>query len=260
MDFFKLFRYYLILILSVVFLFGACTTTHNTAEPRIQVNEAREKGDAQQANHETVLGVGDEIKVTVWRKDDLTRTLRIGSSGIIFFPLVGEIQATGLTPEQLNTKITEGLEKYFINPQVNVNVTSFRSRRVYVLGEVRKPGMFFIEDSMKVLEAISLAGGFTLDANTKNVILVSQSQHQLELSSLDLKALLEGGEQEQNVPLQKGDIVYVTPTLIADVERFMRRFYGIIEPIVELERGIIFGDEIADIITGKDRERIVISR
>lgn len=241
-------------------MFGGCFTTQRTMEPPIQVSESPEKGDAQQANRETVLGVGDEIKVTVWRKDDLTRTLRIGSSGIIFFPLVGEIQAAGLTPEQLHTRITEGLEKYFTNPQVNVDVVSFRSRRVYILGEVRNPGMFFIEDSMKVLEAISLAGGFTLDANTKNVILIKQSQHQIELSSLDLKALLKRGEPEQNVLLQKGDIVYVTPTVIADIERFMRRFYAIIEPIVELERGVIFGDEIADIITGKERQRIVITR
>jgi polysaccharide export outer membrane protein len=141
--------------------------------------------------------------------------------------------------------------EHVINPQVNVEVASYRNRKYYILGEVRKPGVFVIEDSVRVIEAIAMAGGFTWDARTNNVILVRQAPDHLELRSLNIDALLGKGELEQNVFLQRGDVVYVTPTTIVDIERFMKRFYTIILPLVEVERGIIFGYEVSDLIEGE---------
>ena len=226
--------------------------------PITQDGEGHSLAEAQAISPEDVLGIGDEIKVIVWRKDDLNRTLKIGSSGQIFFPLVGVIQSAGLTPNQLRSKITEGLSTHFVNPQVNVEISSYRSRKFYVLGEVQKAGMFMIESSASVIEAIAMAGGFTVDASLRNVILVRQESNQIEVRSLNLNAFLRSGDLHQNVQLQSRDIVYVVPTTITDISRFMLKFYTIILPLVEIERGIIYGYEISDLIQGKQSGRVVI--
>ena len=226
--------------------------------PITQDGEGHSLAEAQAISPEDVLGIGDEIKVIVWRKDDLNRTLKIGSSGQIFFPLVGVIQSAGLTPNQLRSKITEGLSTHFVNPQVNVEISSYRSRKFYVLGEVQKAGMFMIESSASLIEAIAMAGGFTVDASLRNVILVRQESNQIEVRSLNLNAFLRSGDLHQNVQLQSRDIVYVVPTTITDISRFMLKFYTIILPLVEIERGIIYGYEISDLIQGKQSGRVVI--
>lgn len=257
MDIHRISRLYQALLLGMAILSSGCSAGQPSIEVAAQIPESSENREALEPKPELVLGVGDEIKVTVWRKDDLTHTLRIDSSGIIFFPLVGEVQVAGLTVNQVRNKITDGLSRYYSDPQVNVDVTSYRSRRVYVLGEVAQPGSFVIEDSLKVVGAISLARGFTSDANMGNVILIRQGEKMIEFSSLDVERLLEEGDVKQNVFLHKDDIVFVPPTTIANVERFMRRFISIITPIVELERAIIYGHTINDLING-DRQSVVI--
>jgi polysaccharide export outer membrane protein len=244
----------LVLMLSLIVGFSGCAASHQPVKP---ADDRDLPEAAEDATKRAVLGVGDEIQIIVWRRDDLNRKLRIAPSGRIFFPLVGEIQAEGLSTDQLRLEITEGLSRHFLDPQVNVEVETYRNRRFYVLGEVRKPGVFIIEDSASVVEAIALAGGFTLEAKTDNVILVRKAPDYLELRALNIDALLEKADMTQNVFLQRGDIVYVTPTTIVDMERFMVRFYRIIAPLVELERGIIFGYEIDDLISGTS-QRIVL--
>ena len=242
------------LFCSLLCIFGCARSQY----PITQDGEGHSLAEAQAISPEDVLGIGDEIKVIVWRKDDLNRTLKIGSSGQIFFPLVGVIQSAGLTPNQLRSKITEGLSTHFVNPQVNVEISSYRSRKFYVLGEVQKAGMFMIESSASVIEAIAMAGGFTVDASLRNVILVRQESNQIEVRSLNLNAFLRSGDLHQNVQLQSRDIVYVVPTTITDISRFMLKFYTIILPLVEIERGIIYGYEISDLIQGKQSGRVVI--
>ncbi|MBI5442459.1 MAG: polysaccharide export protein [Deltaproteobacteria bacterium] len=201
-----------------------------------------------------VLGVGDEVKVTVWRHDDLTRNLRVGASGLAFYPLIGEVKLLGITPNQLRADLAQGLSRFVNDPQVSVEVVAFRSRRIQVLGEVRQPGVFMMEDSLTVLDAIAMAGGFTLDARTSNVVLARRVEKGIELRALDLQSFLDKGKVDQNVALERGDIVYVVPTIIANVERFMLRFGHIISPVVEVERGWVLGDAIVNIVTGKSTD------
>jgi polysaccharide export outer membrane protein len=253
----KIRRSFLVIMLGLIISFSGCAARHETVEPPIPRDQSRASLDAQNTEQKSILGVGDEIKVIVWRRDDLNRALRIGPSGKIFFPLVGEVQASGRTPDEVRAEITDGLVKHVVNPQVNVEVATYRNRRFYVLGEVRKPGVFVIEDSVKAVEGLAMAGWFTHDANPKNVILVRQIPDYLELRSLNIEALLQEGDTEQNVYLQRGDVVYVIPSTIVDIERFMRRLYVIIAPLVEIQRGIIFGYEISDLIEGKST-RIIL--
>jgi polysaccharide export outer membrane protein len=205
-----------------------------------------------------ILGVGDEVKVTVWKQDDLNRVLRIDPSGKVFYPLVGEIDAAGLSAEQLRRAITEGLGDYIDNPQVNVDIISFRSRKIYVLGEVKKPGILVIEDSMNIMDALLHSGGPTLKADQKKIILIRSHPDQIELQAIDLKSLFDTGDKSQMVSLQENDIIYVPPSFVANMDRFFEHVAKVIYPIAEIERSILLGDAIWRIFTGKSRQVTVV--
>jgi len=111
---------------------------------------------------------------------------------------------------------------------------------------------------MNVIEVIARAGGFTHDANKGSILLVRGELDNPELTCLDIKNFLKKGGRIQNVSLRKGDIVYVSTTTIANVSRFFRHLNTIIRPITELQRGIILGDEINDIVEGKNDRRVFI--
>lgn len=235
--------------------------------PRLRETKTKEIENSQtglntrdQVNQGFVLGVGDEVKITVWRQDDLNRVLRIDPSGKIFYPLVGEIDVAGLSAEELRRIITEGLSDYIDNPQVNVNITSFRNRKIYVLGEVNKPGILVIEDAMNIMDALLNSGGLTRDADKKKIILIRNHPDQIELRSIDIKSLFDTGDNSQMVALQKDDIIYVPPSFVANVDRFFEHVAKIIYPIAETERAILLGDAIWELIAGERAvERIIIS-
>lgn len=211
----------------------------------------------------SVLGPGDELTFNVWRHDTLERTVQIDPSGNIYLPLVGEMKASGLTIVQLRKKISSRLSKYIVNPQVDISVSSLQSQKVHVLGEVNSPGSFVILDRrMLVWEAISQAEGFTNDANKDEVLLVRSEKGVARVTALNLniKEMAKNGKLDQNVYLRNGDIVYVPPSFIANVERFMVRFYNIINPFASLERGIIMAPEALNVLRGEEAEKeIVIS-
>ncbi len=106
------------------------------------------------------IGAEDILYIQVWRENDFTRQVIVRPDGKITMPLVGEIQAAGLTPDQLTTHVTEGLTKYLNNPQVSVTVLQVNSRKYYITGGINKPGAYPLVVPTKVLEALSSAGGF----------------------------------------------------------------------------------------------------
>lgn len=205
------------------------------------------------------LGSGDEIKVSVWRHESLDKTFVVPPGGWVSFPLVGDVQVIGLTSIELRDRIRTGIEKYFSDPQVTVEIVAFRSKRVYVLGEINRPGVLYLSSPLSVVEAISLAGGFTFDATEKTVLLIREKEENVqEVYSLDLKAAISQGKAEANPLLEPGDIVYVPTILIANVSRFMRHINAIISPIVEAERAIIFGPDAIDVLKGERPKRTVV--
>lgn len=204
------------------------------------------------------IGIGDELRITVWKNDDLTRELRVSPGGVIFYPLVGEIQVVGVGTEDLRRTITERLREYLADPQVNVDIVKFRSRKVYVLGEVQNPGMVVIEDSATLLDAVMSAGGFTVDADLENVLLVQRVAGEVRLGMVDMRAGFEGRSNAFTTLLKGGDVVYVLPTRIADAGRFFRHVSEVIRPFVEMERVIIYGDKVERIFRGDGSGAVVI--
>lgn len=193
---------------------------------------------------EFILGPGDTIEISVYRNDDLKKTVKIDVSGIISYPLVGDIKAAGLGILQFRDKIRDGLSKYIVNPQVSVNVTSGQSQKVIVLGEVNKPGIFSLDSAMTALEAMSKSGGFTIDAKLKSILLIRGGLKKPELVTLNLETALNEGDFAQNVYLQNGDIIYVPAATIANVSRFFDYLARIISPLLSLESGYFTGQQI----------------
>ncbi|MBI5049580.1 MAG: polysaccharide export protein [Nitrospirae bacterium] len=193
---------------------------------------------------EFILGAGDTVEISVYRHDDLKKTAKIDISGIISYPLVGDIKAAGLGILQFRDKIRDGLSKYIVDPQVSIGLTTIQSQKVIVLGEVKNPGFFQIETSLTALEAISQAGGFTLDGKKKSVLLIRGGMNKPQLITLNLEKALTEGDLTQNVMLQRSDIIYVPRTFISNVDRFFGHLSTIISPLLSLESGYYIGQQI----------------
>lgn len=233
------------LFISILLLIIGCAS----AGPELNVHSAEEIRPVSVS--EFTLGPGDVIEVNVWRHDDLSKKLQVDPYGKIYYPLVGEIEASGKSVITVREAIVKGLSKYFVNPVVNVSVASIQSQKVLVLGEVSNPRVFSIDRPMSVLEAIAHSGGFTRDAKKENVLVIRSEKSSTHLIKVDLKSTIKKGELQQNIALQKGDIVYVPATLIADVSRYFRHLQNILAPIVLLEQGIVLGPDVVDVFEGK---------
>ncbi|OGP09553.1 MAG: hypothetical protein A2X87_00035 [Deltaproteobacteria bacterium GWC2_42_51] len=200
---------------------------------------------------EFVLGPGDEIEITVYRNEDLNRKILIPPDGIISYPLIGEIKVGGTGITLVRRQLTEELNKYIINPQVSISVLTLRSQKIFVLGEVGRPGMFQINGPLDAVEAISMAGGLTLDANGKSVLLIRGDMSKPEIKTLNIADFFKKGEFSENASLQKGDIIYVPSSYIASVDRFFKHLQNIISPIVLMETGIVLEPLVEDVFSGE---------
>ncbi len=156
-----------------------------------------------------VIGPQDTLEISVWKETDLSRTVPVRPDGKISLPLLNDVQAAGLTPTQLRAQIAEKLKKYVTEPQVTVVVTVINSQRVFMLGEIARPGAYPLLPGMSVLQAISSAGGFSEYAKTKKIyVLRTENGKQLKLP-FNYKEVIRGSRTEQNVLLKAGDTIVV---------------------------------------------------
>ena len=179
-----------------------------------------------------VFGPGDSIDISVWRHEDLNMQIKISPDGAISYPLIGRMDIAGMTYPELMGLLTERISAYYVDPQVSVNILEVSSMKVYVLGYVRTPSVQQIESELDVVGALTKAGWITSDSRTNNILLIRGGLEEPELFTIDLDQLLATGDVRQNVPLQKGDILYVPPKTIVNVETFFRRISGILSPFV----------------------------
>jgi polysaccharide export outer membrane protein len=154
------------------------------------------------------LGSGDLIDIKVYQEVDLTGAYRVSIDGTIDFPLCGKVEIAGQTSSRVADMITECLSKgYLKNPQVSVLLRESNSKKVFVFGEVQKPGTFAYDDNMSIIQAITIAGGFTKTAakNNANVTrLVAGQEKKIRVAVEDI-----GVGREPNFLLKPGDIVFV---------------------------------------------------
>jgi polysaccharide export outer membrane protein len=157
-----------------------------------------------------VIGANDVLAINVWKEPDISRSVPVRSDGKISLPLVGELQAGGQTPQQLELEITKRLQSYISEPEVTVIVTDSKSQKVNILGMVSRPGAYLLTSSTTVLDAIAMAGGFKDFAKQKSVYVLRQSPDGTQQRlSFNYKEVIKGKNPEQNIRLQAGDTVVV---------------------------------------------------
>lgn len=171
------------------------------------------------------LGAGDVLTIGVWGFEDLQgKELVVRPDGKVNFPLVGEVQAAGMSTEELTAKMTTGLSEYVKNPQVTVNVFKFHTTRVYVLGEVAKPGMYELEKQHNLLDAIGIAGSYTKEAAKKKVTIIRKDQTGTPIK-VNLMNIWEKGDMTQNYTLNDGDVVYLSDNGKIDIPSILSSAY-----------------------------------
>ncbi|HZW93516.1 MAG TPA: polysaccharide biosynthesis/export family protein [Candidatus Eremiobacteraceae bacterium] len=156
-----------------------------------------------------VIGNDDVLAINVWKEPDISRSIPVRSDGKISLPLVGEVQAAGLTPLKLETDIAIKLKNYIAEPEVTVMVQQVNSQKFNILGQVARPGSYVIANSPTVLDAIALAGGFRDFAKQKSIYVLRQGSGGESRIKFNYKEVSQGKNMEQNIKLQPGDTIIV---------------------------------------------------
>jgi polysaccharide export outer membrane protein len=179
------------------------------AQPPVpaMASDTRPKAATTDANY--VIGGQDVLDVSVWKEPEISRVVPVRPDGKISLPLLNDVQAAGLTPSQLAAQITDSLKKFVTNPQVTVIVTTINSQRVYILGEVTRPGAFPLLPNMTVLQALSSAGGFTQFAREKNIYVLRNEDGKQVKHPFNYKAVVGGKNTDQDIVLKAGDTIVV---------------------------------------------------
>jgi polysaccharide export outer membrane protein len=202
---------------SAGFLLIVLAAVCSIAQPSLALQTSTAEGsiaDAPSARkpHDAayLIGSSDVLAITVWKEPEISRSIPVRPDGKISLPLVGELQAAGRTPLQLEQDISGKLKAYITNPDVNVMVQQINSEKFNVLGRVAKSGSFPLASDTTVLDAIATAGGFLDFAKETGVyVLRSTPGGGQKRLAFNYKDVIKGKHPEQNIKLEPGDTVVV---------------------------------------------------
>ena len=208
-----------IVTLLVLGSIGAFAQTGSASQPLApsaaqadkQAGETKaESARAAHSDSSYVIGANDVLTINVWKEPDISRTVPVRSDGKISLPLVGELQAGGQTPRQLEHEITKHLQSYISEPEVTVIVTDSKSQKVNIMGMVTRPGAYLLTSSTTVLDAIAMAGGFKDFAKQKSIYVLRPAPDGTQQRiPFNYKDVIKGKNPAENVRLQAGDTVVV---------------------------------------------------
>jgi polysaccharide export outer membrane protein len=149
------------------------------------------------------------LSIVFWKDKDMSADVVVRPDGKISLPLVNEVQAAGLTPEQLRARLTEVASKFVTEPTAAVVVKEIHSRKVFITGMVAKPGTYPLMDNMTVLQLIAVAGGLQEYADSSSIVVMRNDNGQKQALKFNYKDVVKQKHVEQNVALKSGDTVIV---------------------------------------------------
>ena len=152
-----------------------------------------------------LIGPEDIINVDVWREEAFSKAHAVRPDGKITIPLIGDVQAAGLTPERLAGQLAVALKEYINDPQVTVSVQQVNSKKYFITGGVNKTGSYPLVVPTRVFDALSQAGGFRDFANKKDIVIVRGDRR----IKFNWEEVVKGRKLEQNIYLENGDTIYV---------------------------------------------------
>ena len=156
-----------------------------------------------------VIGQGDVLEVFVWRNEKLSRVVVVRPDGKISLPLIHDVQAEGLTVLWLKNEVTRRFGEYLEHPRVTVIVNQITSYKVSVLGRVVRPGVYPITGDTTLVEAISMAGGFTEWANKRKITVIRDQGGKKQRITINYKKIISGKDPSQNIVLKRHDTIIV---------------------------------------------------
>lgn len=155
------------------------------------------------------IGPEDILDISVWREKDLQREVIVRPDGWLTFPLVGNVEAAGRTPQQLESEIRQRLRKFIPDPVVTVSVKKIQGLKVFVTGRVGKPGEYMVGRYVDVLQALTLAGGLTPFAKEDKIKILRKQGGKEVVIPFDYSEVKKGRHLEQNITLRSGDVIVV---------------------------------------------------
>jgi polysaccharide biosynthesis/export protein len=186
--------------------------TNKNAAPVSSTKDAKvdsPAGKAASVSPDFVIGEGDVLAINVWREPEMSRTVPVRPDGRISLPLMGEFQASGLTPKELETKLTKQLATLVTNPEVTVIVQEIKSQKINIMGEIEKPGSYPLTKPMTVLDALSVAGGLKDFAKIKKIYVLRRNRDgSTQKLAFNYKKAIQGASQ-QNFELEERDTIVV---------------------------------------------------
>lgn len=162
---------------------------------------------AQQSGY--IVKPGDILEISVWKEPDLQRQVLVRPDGAFSFPLVGQVDARGRTVMELNKIVSERLSRYIADAVVTISVQQINGNKIYVLGQVNKPGEFIVNPSVNVMQALSMAGGMTPFAASNDIIVLRGQSKEQKAIPFRYADVVRGRNLEQNIELVAGDVVVV---------------------------------------------------
>jgi Periplasmic protein involved in polysaccharide export len=154
-----------------------------------------------------VIGPDDVLSIVFWRDKEMSTQVTVRPDGKISLPLLGEVQATGLTPAGLSAHLAAESKRFFANPNITVIVNQVNSRKVFITGQIAQPGSYALTGPTTVLQLISMAGGLKDFADSKNITVVRRENGQTSSYAFNYKEI--GRNLRQNIDLKPGDTVVV---------------------------------------------------
>ena len=163
---------------------------------------AQEEGDY-------IIGPGDVLDISVWKDEALTRSCVVRPDGFISFPLIGDVRASGKTSQQLKLEIESRLIRYVPGLTLSLEIKQINSMTIYVIGKVNIPGRFVVNANIDVLQALSTAGGLNPFAKENDIKIFRKDKEETTIFPFQYDKVVDGKRLEQNIQLNRGDIVVV---------------------------------------------------
>lgn len=206
-----------------------------------QTERVQAKSETKKKSKQYLIGVGDILRISVWQNPDLRDEVMVRPDGMISFSLVGEVHAAGRSISDLQGELAEKLKEYIRYPQVSISISKLGGKRVLLLGQVRRPGIYTVTGGRTLLEAIGIAGGFTNDAVASSIVHISGGFENPVAQRLNLTKALDKGDMSENIILESDDIVFVPKKFIADVHYVLNRM------LAPISRGIFDIKDLEDV-------------
>ena len=156
-----------------------------------------------------IIGPGDQLAIEVWKDAALTRVVTVLPDGKISFPLIGELEAGGMTVAELKKEIEQKIARYVPNSTTTVEVRQSNSMHIYVLGRVNTPGRTLLNSNVNVLQALAIAGGPNTFANRTRIRIFREEKGKTVIFPFDYDDVTAGKDLKTNIELKRGDVIFV---------------------------------------------------